>query len=119
MPKKAESKEKDLKKRDSKLSKAEYEKKVIELANKKFTAEKIGEQLRKQGIHSKEYDIKISKILQDKNLYINPDLKNVEDKLKRIIEHLETNKQDKRAKRERVRVYAELRRLKKYFKIKS
>lgn len=119
MLKKVENKNKELKKNGPEKSRAEYEKKVIELANKKLTAEKIGEQLRQQGIHPKEYDIKISKILQDKNLYVNPDLKNVEEKLKRISEHSEKNKQDKRAKRERVRVYAELRKLKKYFNIKS
>ena len=118
MLKKLENKDKELKKNGPKKSRAEYEKKVIELANKKLTAEKIGEQLRRQGIHPKEYDIKISKILQEKNLYINPDLKNVEDKLKRISEHSEKNKQDKRAKREKVRVFAELRKLKKYFNIK-
>ena len=119
MLKKVENKEKALKKNNPKKSLAEYEKKVIELANKNLTAEKIGEQLRGQGIHPKEYGVKISKILQDKNLYVNPDLKNVEEKLKRISEHSEKNKQDKRAKRERVRVYAELRKLKKYFDIKS
>jgi len=119
MLKRLENKDKELKKNGPKKSRAEYEKKVIELANKKLTAEKIGEQLRQQGIHPKEYDIKISKILQEKNLYINPDLKNVEDKLKRISEHSEKNKQDKRAKREKVRVFAELRKLKKYFNIKS
>ena len=119
MLKKVENKEKALKKNDPKKSLAEYEKKVIELANKNLTAEKIGEQLRGQGIHPKEYGVKISKILQDKNLYVNPDLKNVEEKLKRISEHSEKNKQDKRAKRERVRVYAELRKLKKYFNVKS
>lgn len=118
MLKKVENKEKALKKNDPKKSLAEYEKKVIELANKNLTAEKIGEQLRGQGIHPKEYGVKISKILQDKNLYVNPDLKNVEEKLKRISEHSEKNKQDKRAKRERVRFYAELRKLKKYFNIK-
>ena len=119
MLKKVENKEKALKKNDPKKSLAEYEKKVIDLANKNLTAEKIGEQLRRRGIHPKEYGVKISKILQDKNLYVNPDLKNVEEKLKRISEHSEKNKQDKRAKRERVRVYAELRKLKKYFNVKS
>ena len=119
MLKKVENKKKEPKKNGPKKSREEYEKKVIELANKKLTAEKIGEQLRRQGIHPKEYNVKISKILQDKNLYVNPDLKNVEEKLKRISEHSEKNKQDKRAKRERVRVFAELRKLKKYFNIKS
>ena len=97
-----------------KLSQKEYEKKVLELADKNLTSEKIGEELRRQGIHPKEYDKEISKILGDK--YINPDLKNVEEKLERIKKHYEKNKQDKRAMRDKDRVFSELRRLKKYFK---
>ncbi len=99
-----------------KLDEKEYEKKVIELAKAGLTAEKIGEKLRQEGIHPKEYGKKISKILKEKNLYINPDLRNVEAKLERIRKHYEKNKQDKRAKREIDRVFAQLRKLKKYFK---
>jgi len=98
-----------------KVNQAEYEKKVIELADKGLTAEKIGETLRKQGIHPKDYDKKISKILGDK--YVNPDLKNVETKLEKIKSHFATNKQDKRAMREKDRVFAQLRKLKQYFKV--
>jgi ribosomal protein S15P/S13E len=100
-----------------KTSQAEFEKKVIELAEKGFTAEKIGQQLRDQGIHPKEYKKKISKILKEKEKYINPDIKNVEEKLERIQRHKEKNKQDKRAMREKDRVFAQLRKLKKYFKV--
>jgi len=104
--KKAESK---------KISQTEFEKKVLELANKGLTSEKIGEELRHQGIHSKKYDRKISKILKDK--YVNPDLKNVEEKLERVKKHYEKNKQDKRAMREKNRIFAQFRKLKKYFKV--
>jgi len=97
------------------LSQKDYEKKVLELAKKNLTSEKIGKELRKQGIHPKEYNRKISKILKDK--YVNPDLKNVEVKLERIKKHYEKNKQDKRAMREKDRVFAQLRKLKKYFKV--
>ena len=114
MPKSKEpKKEKEIKKA-KKLSQKDYEKKVLELAKKPLTSEKIGEVLRKQGIHPKEYNKKISKILKDK--YINPDLKNVEVKLERIKKHYEKNKQDKKAMREKDRVFAQLRKLKKYFK---
>jgi len=113
MPKKIP--EKSTNKKTIKISQSEFEKKIIELAKKGLTSEKIGEELRKQGIHPKEYDKKISKILKDK--YINPDLKNVEEKLKRIKEHYEKNKQDKRSMREKDRVFAQLRKLKKYFKL--
>ena len=98
-----------------KASKAEFEKKVIELANKGLTAEKIGEELKHQGIHSKDYDNKISKILKEKEIYVNPDLKNVETKLERIKTHYAKNKQDKRAMREKDRIFSQLRKLKLYF----
>ncbi len=101
------------KKAEEKPAQEEYEKKVLELAKKGLTSEKIGETLRKQGIHSAEYKKKISKILGDK--YINPDLKNIEVKSERIKKHFGKNKGDKRAMRERERVSAQLRRTKKYF----
>jgi|TARA_Y100000310_G_scaffold330504_1_gene402286 ribosomal protein S15P/S13E len=100
-----------------KLSQADFEKKVLGLAKKDLTAEKIGENLRKEGIHPKEYNKKISKILKDNDAYVNPDLKNVEEKLGKIREHYENNKQDKRSMRERDRIASQLRKLKKYFKI--
>ena len=109
-----ENVKKPVKEKKLKVSQQEYEKKVLALADKGLTAEKIGEALRKEGIHPKEYSKKISKILGDK--YINPDLKNVESKLTRIKTHFENNKQDKRAMREKDRVFAQLRKLKKYFK---
>lgn len=103
-------------KKTKKLSQLEFEKKVLELSGKN-TSEKIGEELRRQGIHPKEYSKKISKILGEK--YINPDLKNVEAKLGRVKRHYEKNKQDKRAMREKDRIFAQLRKLKKYFKIET
>jgi ribosomal protein S15P/S13E len=99
-----------------KISKAEFEKRVIELAKKGHTGEKIGEILRQEGIHPKEHDIKISKILKEKDLYVNPDLKNIEEKLNRVKRHYEKNKQDRRAVREKDRIAAKLRKIKKYFK---
>ncbi|MBU2104560.1 MAG: hypothetical protein KKF67_02180 [Nanoarchaeota archaeon] len=99
-----------------KTSQQQFEKKVIQLADSGLTAEKIGEKLRKEGIHSKDYDKKISKILKEKEKYVNPDLKNVEVKLERIKNHYEKNKQDKKAMREKDRTFSKLRILKKYFK---
>ena len=100
-----------------KLTQIEFETKVIELAKKGLTSEKIGETLRLEGIHPKEHNKKISKILKDSKIYTNPDIKNIEEKLEGIKKHYETNKQDKRAMREKDRVYAQLRKLKKYSKI--
>jgi|TARA_Y100000310_G_scaffold65418_1_gene60926 ribosomal protein S15P/S13E len=108
---------KSLKKESKKISQPDFEKKVIELSKKGLTSEKIGENLRKQNIHPKEYSKKISKILKENNSYVNPDLTNVEKKLGMIKTHFEKNKQDKRAKRDVVRVSAKIRKLKKYFKI--
>lgn len=108
--KKQENKEKP-----EKVSQEEYEKKVLELAENGLTSEKIGESLRKQGIHPKDYSKKISKILGKK--YANPDLKNLEEKLERIKKHHNKNYQDKRAMREKERVFSQVRRIKKYLKI--
>jgi ribosomal protein S15P/S13E len=122
--KKTEAKEELTEKSDSekeapntkKYSDAEFEKKTLELAEKGLSSEKIGEELRKQGIHPKEYGKKISKILKNKGKYVNPDLKNIEAKLEKIQKHVEKNKQDKRARREKERVFAQLRTLKAYYK---
>ncbi len=111
MPKKSDKKQEE---KPEKLSQEAYEKKVLSLAEKGLTSEKIGETLRKEGIHPKEYNKKISKILKDK--YISPDLKNTEKKLEKIEEHLKKNKQDKKAKRERSRVFSQIRKIKKYLK---
>jgi len=103
--------------KSKKMTQEEYEKKVIKLAEDGLTAERIGEILRKEGIHPKEYKGKISEILKAKKAYINPDLKNVEKKVNRIQVHYTKNKADRRAMREKDRLFAQLRKLKKYFKV--
>jgi hypothetical protein len=100
----------------TKLSQKEFESKVIELAEKGLTAEKIGENLRHQGIHPQEYG-KISRILKAKSLYQIPDIKNIQAKLERVATHREKNLQDKRAMRERERIISLLRKQKQYHKI--
>lgn len=99
------------------LSQAEYEKEVIKLGDEGLTSEKIGETLRRRGIHPKEYNKKISQILGKK--YINPDLKNVEKKLARIKTHAEKNPQDKRARREKDRVFSQVRKINLYLNKKT
>jgi ribosomal protein S15P/S13E len=103
---------------NKKLSAEEYEKRVIELAKSGLTSEKIGEQLRKEGIHPKEHGKKISKILKDKELYVNSDLKNVKAKLENLDKHFQSNKQDKRALKDKERIHGKFRKLEKYFKRK-
>jgi ribosomal protein S15P/S13E len=100
--------------KSKKLTQEEFEKKVLELAGKDLTSEKIGEELRKQHIHPKEYQKKISQILGDK--YVIPEIKNIETKLEKIKKHSEKNKKDKRAMRDKGKIAARLRRMKKYFK---
>lgn len=114
---KSKTKKKDEKKPSKKTSVKEFEKKVVALADKGLTSEKIGEELKKDGIHPKEYDKKISKILKEKEKYVNPDLKNLESKLKRIKEHFEKNKQDKKAMRDRDKTFSKLRKLKRYHNV--
>jgi ribosomal protein S15P/S13E len=109
-----EEKEKKVSK-SKKISQSEYEQKILELAETGLTAEKIGENLRKQNIHPKEYNKTISQILKGKNKYINPDLKNIEKKLNKVQEHYKNNKKDKRAMREKDRIFSQLRTYKKYF----
>ena len=98
-----------------KLSLEEFEKKVKGLAGEGLTSEKIGEKLKKEGIYSKEFEKKISEIMGDK--YSPPDILNIQNKLEKIKRHIERNKQDKKAVREKDRIYSQLRKLKKYFKI--
>jgi len=99
-----------------KLPQAEYEEKVIELAKSGLTSEKIGEQLRREGIHPKEHGKKISKIMKEKGLYSNPDLKNMKTQLENLDKHFQSNKQDKRALKDRERIHGKFRKLEKYFK---
>ncbi|MDD5012179.1 MAG: hypothetical protein PHQ66_00825 [Candidatus Nanoarchaeia archaeon] len=110
--KKEETEEETEDKKESKLSQEDFEKKVLELSETGLTAEKIGEKLRREGVHSAEFSKKISKILGGK--YVSPDLKNIEVKLTKLQEHFKKNKGDKRAMRDKERVAAKLRRLKIY-----
>ena len=114
MPKKAKAKKQE-KAVVEKLSQEDFEKRVLDLASKGLTSEKIGETLRQEGIHPKDYSKKISKILKEKGKYTNPDLKNVDEKLENIKKHFEKNKQDKRAMRDRERTFSKLRKLKRYY----
>lgn len=120
MPKKKTEKQIEEKKTaeaPKKLSQLEFEKEVIELAEKGITSEKIGETLRKRGIHPKDHSKKISKVLKDKNIYVNPDLKNIEANLKKVSDHYGKNKLDRRAMRERERIFSQLKRTKEYNRI--
>ncbi len=98
------------------LSEREFESRVLELAEKGMTSEKIGETLRQEGIHPKEHE-KISRILKAKGLYFVPEIKNIEAKLARVSTQMEKNIQDKRAMRERERILSLLRKHKEYHQL--
>jgi len=111
MPEKMDEKMKENPKKSRKINKEEFQKRVLELADKGLTSEKIGETLRREGIHPKEFG-KISKILGSR--YVSPDEKNIQEKLEKLEKHLAKNRSDKRARRDREKVSAKLRRLRKY-----
>lgn len=96
-----------------KLSEKDFEAKVLEMAKAGLTSEKIGEKLRQEDIHPKDYG-KISRILKKHGAYIVPEISNVSKKLERIEKHKANSIQDKRAMRERERVFSLLRRQKDY-----
>jgi len=102
-------------KEEKKLTQLEYEKRVLELAEKGLTSEKIGQLLRKEKIHPSGYPKKISKILKDKKKYINPDLKNIEAKLTKLQQHNAKHKHDRKAIRDKERIASQFRKLKNYF----
>ena len=119
MPKKT-AKKAEIKKEkveSKKVSEAEFEKRVLEIAESGLTSEKIGEALRRERIHPKEHGKKISQILKKAGKYVNPDLQNISRKLEKIKAHYEKNRQDKRAMREKDRIFSQLRILKKYAKV--
>ncbi len=115
MPKKSlkKTEKKPEKAEKVKLSAAEFEEKVKQLAGEGLTSEKIGESLRKQGIHPKEFGKKISVLMGDR--YSPPDVLNIKKKLDGILKHMEKNKQDKRAMREKDRIFSQLRKIRQYF----
>jgi len=99
------------------LTEKEIEKIIIELAQKGLTAEKIGLILRDQyGWQKEKSKIKISKILKKHNLYTQPDIANLQKKVSRLRDYIAKNKQDKRAKRDLVRLESWLKKLQKYHK---
>lgn len=116
MPKAAKSKGKE-KVVSKKVSSEEFDKLVLDSAKKGLTAEKIGQSLRDQGIHPKEHNKKISEILKAKNAYTVPEVVNVTAKLEGIKKHFDKNKQDKRAMRDRERVFSKLRKIKSYHQV--
>jgi|SRR3989344_481458 len=89
---------------------------ILKLANKGMTSEKIGLALRDQyGIPKvKLYNLKISKILKEKEIFEEPTNKNLKIKFDRIIEHHKKNRHDRVAERSLVITNAKLKKREDY-----
>jgi small subunit ribosomal protein S15 len=98
-----------------KIKPEEVEKIVIDLAKKGNSPEKIGLILRDQhGIpKSKIFGKKISQILREKNLYVNPVEKNLTVKIENLKSHFTKNKHDYSSQRKIIKHSAALRKLQK------
>jgi len=99
-----------------KYSEKEVKAIILKLAEKGFTAERIGLILRDQyGIpKTKIYGIKIKEVLDEKGKFVEPTDKNLQEKLDKIIGHYKKNKQDKKAERSLVITKAKLKKRKDY-----
>ncbi len=90
----------------------DIEKKVIELAEKGLTAEKIGLELKKD--FGKIKKKKISKILKEKDIFKDPDFNNVNNRVESLKKHLDSNRMDFTAKKALEKNIAKIRKLKKF-----
>ncbi len=97
----------------AKLTEPEYEKKVAELGKKGITSEKIGLELKKEKIFSKDYKKSIGKILKQANIPNTPDINNIKNRVEILKKHAEKHKQDKTFKRALSITSAKLRKLEK------
>ncbi len=94
---------------------------ILKLADKELSTEKIGLVLRDQyGIpKTKLFNIKISKVLKEKNKFQEPTLLNLQKKLEKIKEHYKKNKQDKKSERSLMITKAKLKKIRDYLEKKK
>ena len=94
---------------------------ILKLSEKGLSAEKIGLTLRDQyGIPKvKIYNLKISKILKEKDKFEEPTNKNLKEKLQKIIAHHKKNKQDKKSGFSLINTKAKLKKREDYSKKKN
>lgn len=104
-----------------KRSKEEIEALVIKFEEQGLSAEKIGLILRDNyGVPSTRLVAdKISRIISKKKTYQPADLINLEKKVAKLKKHIESNKQDKVAKRDLGITLAKINKLKKYYSRKK
>lgn len=91
---------------------------ILKLSNKGMTSEKIGLTLRDQyGIpKTRIYGFKIKEVL---NKYQDPNIQNLKNNLKRIVEHYKKNKGDKKAERSLIITRAKLKKREEYLEKKA
>lgn len=89
---------------------------IIKLANKGLTSEKIGLVLRDQyGIPKVSlYNLKIKKILEEKNLFEDPTLKNLKNKSEKLNNHMRLNSHDQVGKRSQTITKSKLKKIQEY-----
>ena len=104
-----------------KLKPKEIEEKIVELASQGMHPEKIGLVLRdKYGIPKvKMFGKKISQILKENGININPEYENVLKKSDNLKKHLEKNKHDYTAKKSLIKSTGKLNKLKRHITTKS
>lgn len=107
--------EKEEKKPD-RIKAEELEEIIVKLAQEGNSPAKIGLILKEKHKvpKSKSLGKKIARVLRAKNIEVSDEIKDIENKIKKIEEHISKNQQDKRAKRELVTNLAKLKKLKKY-----
>lgn len=84
----------------SNVNAEQVKEKIIELAKKGLTTEKIGLELKKEGIFAKKIlGKRVGQILKEKNLYTSADVRNLEKIVERLRKHLSVHKHDYTTKR--------------------
>ncbi len=99
-----------------KYTKEEVKAIILKLANKGLTSEKIGLVLRDEyGIPKvKLYNLKIKHVLDEHKKFVEPTLINLENKVKKLSNHRNNNKQDQKAKRSLIIAEAKLKKTREY-----
>ena len=82
----------------AKLDEKEAEKLIIEMGKSGMTSEKIGQKMKDEH-GQKKSTVKISKILKENNLYVNPDIKNLTEIVAALKNHLAKNRKDQPTRR--------------------
>lgn len=94
---------------------------ILKLGNKGMTSEKIGLTLRDQyGIpKTKLFGFKIKEVLEEKEKYEDPNVKNLKSNLNTIEQHYKKNKGDQKAKRSLIIIKAQLKKREEYLTKKA